>query len=197
MQHGNLAFKVTWVYGEKGPFTSPCTPEGRDINIRQQKKTWCRQPQCPCYKLYKAGNFGLLAADEEPCYDASIFKNWCFGGGMYHIGSRRGQPIPLKYAKPGKLAFFTSRHIGMKENERLIIGCFIIGRIEFDEDNGVFVWAEKDTGIRVPNLDQAPRFWDYHDQEGGPRWNTGLFRYLSDQEAHSMYDAVLKAIKRG
>lgn len=25
----NVAFKVTWVYGEDGPWTMPCTPEGR------------------------------------------------------------------------------------------------------------------------------------------------------------------------
>ena len=26
---GNVAFKVTWVYGNHGPFSSPCTPPGR------------------------------------------------------------------------------------------------------------------------------------------------------------------------
>lgn len=195
MPDGNIAFKVTWVYGEKGPFTSPCAPEGRDINIRLQKKTWCRQPQCPCYKLYKTGNLGLLAADEEPCYDAVIFKHWCFGGGMYHTGSRKGQPIPLKYAKPGKLAFFTSRRHDMTEDQRIIIGCFEIGRVELDDEGGVLVVAEKSSGIKVPNFDHAPRFWDFHAQKGGPRWKTGLFRYLSDQEAQAMYRAVKEAAR--
>ncbi len=33
MQDGDLAFKFTWVYGPKGPFTAPCTAEGRNDQV--------------------------------------------------------------------------------------------------------------------------------------------------------------------
>jgi len=111
MIDGNVAFKVTWVYGQNGPFTSPCTPAGRDINIRRQKKVWCSQPENPCNQLFQRGNKGLLAAKEYPCIDAVIFTRWSFGGGVYHTGARQGNPIPLNHVRPGKLAFFTSRNI--------------------------------------------------------------------------------------
>ncbi len=194
MVDGNVAFKVTWVYGKDGPFTSPCTPEGRDINIRQQKKVWCSQPVCPCNRLFRRGNLGVVTPAEEPCYDFQIFTSWTFGAGIYHTGERQGQPIPIKHVRPGKLAFFTSRNIDMPENERIIIGCFEIAGLEFDQENGFVVQAKEGSGLKVPDLENAPRFWQFYSQKGGPRWNTGLFRYLPDKVAQDMYNAVEKAI---
>lgn len=44
----NVAFKLNWVYGADGPFTTPCTPEGWLINIIREGKVWCNQPECAC-----------------------------------------------------------------------------------------------------------------------------------------------------
>jgi hypothetical protein len=196
MADGNVAFKVTWVYGQNGPFTSPCTPEGRDNNIRRQKRVWCSQPECPCNQLFRRGNKGMVAED-DPCYDAMIFKSWSFGGGVYHTGERQGSPIPLKYVQPGKLAFFTSRNIDMPESERIIIGCYKIAGMELDEKDGFMVQAMEGSGLRVPDFNNAPRYWDFYSQEGGPRWDTGLFRYLTDRVAQAMYKAVQDAVRKG
>jgi len=197
---GNVAFKVTWVYGEKGrPFASACTSEGREINSRLLKKTWCTQPQNNCYKVLKTNNRRPPVEIDEsdiPCYDAVVFRWWAFASGVFHHGAKRGQPIPMRFVRPGKLAFLTSRNHEMSERNRLVIGCFRISEV-CDEDGSV--WAVSEPGpdrIRVTDLSRAPRYWDYHKQTGGPRWGTGLFRYLPDTEAQRLFLAVHKAAKR-
>lgn len=197
MRDGNVAFKVTWVYGKDGPFTSACTPEGREINIGKQKKVWCSQPECPCNQLFLKGNRGLVAASEIPCYDFMIFKKWAFSGGVYHHGKKKGEPIPFTNCLPGKLAFFTSRNNTMIEEERIIIGCYEISEIKSDDDFESFIAApKKGSEIRINNFQYAPRFWDFYKQDGPPRWGTGLFRYLFDHEAEAMFKAVVKAAKK-
>lgn len=190
---GNLAFKVTWVYGRSGPFTTPCTPEGRITNIQLQKKVWCSHPECPCRVLFDRGNGGeLKQAEKPPCYDSAIFTQWQFGGGFLHHGNRRGTPVPLRYAEPGKLAFFTSRNYEMSEAQRIVIGCYEIADIVEDKDWGFVVRSKPESRIRVIDLARAPKFWEYYQTPAGPRWGTGLFRYLSDEIAARLRDALLR-----
>lgn len=188
---GNVAFKVTWVYGKTGPFTSPCTAEGRETNIRTEQKVWCSQPENACYKAYAAGNTrGPVGG--EPCYDVSAFRRWRFSSGVYHSGRRRDQPIQLRFAESGKLAFLTSRRADAKESDRLVLGFFEIAHVR---GRGAHVWVVGKPGVQVPNpaLHSAPRFWKFYRQSGGPRWGCGLFRYISDDQAARLKDAVMKA----
>jgi hypothetical protein len=190
---GNVAFKVTYVYGNKGAFTSPCTPQGREINIDKLQKVWCGQSQCECNKAYRAGNTRIISATPAPCYDSVIFRDWAFAGGVWHNGPRKNQPIPLRQVIPGKYAFFTTRSAGMEESDRIVVGCYVI-RDVVEEQDGYFVRAQG-KGIQVGNYDHAPKYWNFHKQKGGPRWGTGLFRYLKDQEAQALLQAVEKASK--
>jgi len=50
---GNVALNVTWVYGKDGPFTSPCTPQGREVNIRS-RRVWRR-----VFEAIPSKSFGL------------------------------------------------------------------------------------------------------------------------------------------
>lgn len=197
MKHdGNVAFKVTWVYGATGPFVTPCTAEGRYYNIWIDEKVWCSQKECPCRKLFdrhSESDYDRQKYDYWPCYDSGIFSRWRFGGGIYHRGNRRNTEIPFKHAQVGKLAFYTSRRFDMKEEDRLIIGCFRIGGFEFDQEMGTHVAVADDLKLQITHFEKAPRFWDFHKQNGPPKWGTGLFRYIPDNEAQSMLDAVRRA----
>jgi len=188
MIDGNVAFKVTWVYGQQGPFTTPCTAEGRETNIRL-KKVWCSQPECPCNEAWRKGN-RAGPVTPVPCYDANIFIEWQFGGGSFHHGPRKGQPIQIRFAKRGKLAFFTSRRVDMREQDRIVVGCFEIDDISAKQGWGHVATSKPGSRIEVVDLSKAPRFWDFHKQAGGPRWGTGLFRYLQDGEAKKLCEAL-------
>lgn len=198
-QDGNLAFKVIWVNGNNGPFSSPCTPAGRRVNVIENPRAWCSQRDCPCSIIYhQNGNRGdywnyhnKSDINEWPCYDAMVFQRWQFGTGIYHQGPKVGDPIPIKHWKQGKLAFLTSRKPDRPEADRRVIGCFSIDRMTEDPDWGN-VFHAGSIRLQVSNFNQAPLFWKYHCQAAGPRWNTGLFRYMSDKESR----ALLAALKR-
>jgi hypothetical protein len=195
-ESGNVAFKVTWVYGKSRPFGSPCTSDGREINIRKEKRIWCSNQECLCNKLYRSGDLREVTLDERPCMDSEIFTAWRFGGGTYHNGPRKDEPISIKHARPGKLAFFTSRQFDKTEAERLVLGCYEIDDVEFDSKRGgTFLRAKKGSEIKVnlDNPDGAPRFWTFYKISGPPLWGTGLFRYLSDEAAKKLRDAVATA----
>jgi hypothetical protein len=195
MNH-HLAFKVTWVYGKKGPFTSPCTAEGRIINIRREKKVWCSQEENECCRILVDGNEGAPA--EFPCYDSAIFKLWAFGGGVFHNGKRVGEPIRIRHVEPGSFAFFTSKRYGDPEDARVVIGCFEVAEPKQEAD---LIWGFRVTSvptsrIRLRDLDSAPRFWRFHRQNGPPKWGSGLFRYLPNDEALKILKAVREAEAR-
>lgn len=198
MKHyGNVAFKVTWVYGSHGPFSSACTAEGRQINVN--KKTWCSQPENRCCEVVRKGNVGGPVKFDDsnyPCNDVMAFRWWSFSSGWFHHGRRKGHPIPMLRAQPGRLAFLTSRPVEVPESDRMVIGCYRIAAVEEDEAGGL--WAESDPKaerLRVTDLQKAPRFWDFYKQDGEPRWDTGLFRYLPDSMAEQMLKAVRRASK--
>lgn len=198
MQDGNVAFKVTWVYGPEGPFSGPCTAEGREINILRERKVWCSDADSKCAQIFRAGNTGKVPCDHQPCYEAGMFQDWTFGAGVYHHGERRGIPIKMKYVRPGKLAFFTSKRHGVVEEYRVVIGCFNVKGVdpEAGADDDSLVTSVPESRIRLRDLDNAPRYWDFHTQHGPPRWNTGLFRYLPDYEAVRLGDAMKAALEK-
>jgi hypothetical protein len=185
------------VYGKEGPFTSPCDASGRIVNINREKKVWCSQEENPCRRiLINENNEGT--PDQIPCYDAAIFEQWVFGGGTYHNGERIGDPIPIRHVEPGNLAFFTSKRYGVAENERVVIGCFEIAEPakEANPEWGFMVTSVPSSRIRLHDLDNAPRFWHFHRQNGPPKWGSGLFRYLPDHEALDILTAVRDAASR-
>jgi len=188
----NVAFKLNWVYGADGPFTTACTPEGRLINIIGEGKVWCNQPECACHAL--ADTDELLPADALPCLDLRGYRTLRFSGGTYHSGSRRGTGIAIHDTAPGKLAFLTSRRHDMAEDERIIIACFRIDRVETNEETGEDTVAAGDPplGLRVPpeRFEDAPRFWDFRAADESRLWRSGLFRYVPDDEAATMWAAM-------
>ena len=194
---GNVAFKLTWVYGVRGPFTSSCTAEGRRLNIQVAKRVWCSQRKCLCFQVFKAGNTAPPVPIEDwPCNDSQALLDWRFSSGYFHHGKRKDQPIPMLGVRIGKLAFLTTRSFEMSERERIVMGCFRVSRVSDEEEE---FWVEAEPGderLRVKDLARAPRYWDYHKQTSGPRWGTGLFRYLPDSEAKRLYEAVSRAARR-
>jgi len=188
---GNLAFKVTWVYGQGGPFTTACTADGRDINIRRLKRVWCKEERCPCKQRGKGEPPVRLFLD-KPCYDANIFREWRFGGGTFHNGEKKDTPRKILSAKVGKIAFYTTRHKDMTEDERIVCGAFRIGEITEVRGETIVVASAEGPHLKVDNFSKAPRYWEFHKQPTGPAWRTGLFRYVPDSEVAELLAALQK-----
>lgn len=122
---GNVAFKVTWLYGTKGAFQGPCNAKGRQWNTRHA--SWCSQKDCLCYQLDRDNDDSeiIVTPDDYPCYESRMFDNpWRFGAGLYTIGKKQGEPIPFRQAIEGKLAFLTSKNDEMYEDQRIVIAAY-------------------------------------------------------------------------
>jgi hypothetical protein len=197
--HNNVAFKVTWLYATKGDFEGPCNARGRALNTRRGGGNWCRQEGCLCNILDRANSGRELDLSLDPCSEAKMFDGtWNFNTGGYHKGSKMGEPIPIRHANVGRFAFLTSRKHEMVEDQRIIIAAYQIGAVGLVTGGlhdhpryEVSALAYEQTQIRVRDLKRAPKFWDfYQNSSGPPAWGSMLFRYLSDEQAKEMYDAV-------
>lgn len=130
-----------------------------------------------------------------PCYDCRAPLEFRFASGVYRKGLHADEPIPMKQTGVGKLAFLTSRRHDMAEEDRVIIACFRVDGVgPYPELKGNAVWADEGSpyALRVPpeRLHEAPRFWESRKRDKQTRWGTGLFRYIPDDEARAMWDAV-------
>jgi hypothetical protein len=189
---GNVAFKVTWVGGEHGPWTTPCTPAWRRRHIVDYPQPWCSNPECRCCEL--ADTDERIDPDDWPCYDYPVFLRWAFGPGVSSYGEAKGMP----QARVGKIAVLTSRLPWREEGDRRIIGCFRIGSLGWTDEFGTYEAAAREGSahrLRIPpdRAKDGPRFWDhYHPPTpmGGPKWSYGLVRYITDADARSMWEAV-------
>jgi hypothetical protein len=200
MLDGNVAFKVTWLYATKGDFKGPCNSEGRALNTHRGGN-WCSQPECHCYQLDRAKDDRDIDLREEnyPCSESAMFDRspWSFNSGSYHKGRSKDGPIPMRHAKVGRFAFFTSKNLEMVEDQRIIIAAYEIGAVEWTEEWGYEVSGSKGTQIRVRDLKRAPKFWKFYQNSfGPPAWRSGLFRYVPDEQAEKMYRAVKAASLR-
>lgn len=189
---GNVAFKVTWVQGERGPWTTPCTAAWRRRHVHEYPQPWCSDPACLCCELVDTDE--RIDPDEWHCYDYPVFERWAFGPGV----SSRGDAKEMPQARVGKIAVLTSRLPWREEGDRRIIGCFRIGSLGWTSEFGTFEATAKEGSAhrrRVPpeRAKDGPRFWDlYHPPTPlrTPVWSYGLVRYLSDADASSMWEAV-------
>ncbi|MEW6003531.1 MAG: hypothetical protein AB1638_12920, partial [Nitrospirota bacterium] len=119
----------------------------------------------------------------DPCMESVLFRDWKYGAGWYHTGARAGTPIHLSDVGVGKVTILTTRFPNDNEIDRRIIGFFKIDRVTNNPGEETIVYADKQFQLRLP-MEEAKElyFWDYYSTLGGARWNTGLIRYLSDDQ---------------
>jgi hypothetical protein len=133
-----------------GDFEGPCNAEGRAWNTRQGGN-WCSQDECPCRNLDRNNDDREIDLSEEdyPCSESAMFVRspWRFNAGSYQKGNRKGEPIPMRHAKVGKFAFFTSKNYEMVEDQRIIIAAYEIGEVGLTNDWAYEVSGRKRTQI--------------------------------------------------
>ena len=190
---GNVAFKCT--YNDGGPrgfvgFDGICSDENIIRNVSVKKQPCCRDKDNPCRqfcdKILLGRNRRPKRPVDPPCYERRIFKDWSFGAGAYHSEERYGEPIPMKSARVGKVALLTTRHPrDDSEEKRIVFGIFKISRIDDSHAGQTWVTGEPEHAIRVPEAAaQDLLYWNFKKRPRSrePKWGTGLFRYISDQE---------------
>ncbi len=188
----NVAFKCTYNDGgDRGfvGFGGTCS-NGNIIRNVKAGRIWCSHADNPCRKFYE-GDFQGIRPD-LPCLESKIFTRWKFGPGTYRSGVREGHPIPMIGPGEGKVALLTTRHPDYdNEHQRIVFGVFKIVKYK-NKATGVRVKGKSDNAIRLPEAAALSlpywRFKAYPPH--GPRWDSGLFRYISDQEVSNFLHAL-------
>lgn len=192
-QHMNkhIAFKCNWNDGtqrnddEFPGWSGICSSPLMKLNVSgPTRRTWCSDPRCQCSKAILRGK-ALPQADAVPCYESALFRP------DYVAFSAGGRQIHGTGA--GQIAFLTSRHPSWTEDRRVVIGAF---RVKEVGEHPTFPGQDAVVGVRssVVRLKES-QFLDYWAlvelPEGGkPAWDSGLFRYLDDDEAAKIVSAM-------
>ncbi len=192
----HIAIKCTYNNGDEDDyvgFNGTCSENIIKWNI-EKGRVWCSNKNCDCRKYYDKGFKGKIPV--EPCMESVLFNAWKYGAGWYHNGDRAGTPIHLSDVEEGKIAILTTLFPNDEEIDRRIIGFFKIGRITDNDDEETVMYADKKFRLRLP-MEEAKELylWDYYSTKGGARWNTGLIRYLNDEQIVSILLDIGKTIR--
>lgn len=184
LHDGNLAFKCT--YNDRN-FRDICSDEVYEAN-KAAGRIWCNDPNSQCREFKKIG----VSTASSPCYESTLFLNWSFGAGIKRGEKYYGQPMNIKEAHLGKLAFLTTRQPHQTEKERYIFGFLHMKQIANKRDptsptkeisNSMFVEGDPAKSLQFDPRIKLP-FWKYYRNARSPNnehWGTGLHRYLTDQ----------------
>jgi hypothetical protein len=192
----HVAIKCTYNNGDEGAFVGfeeTCSQDIIEWNI-ESGRVWCSQKDCDCRKYYDGGFKGNRPID--PCYESVLFRDWQYGAGWYHTGSRAGTPIHLSSVDNGKTAILTTRFPGDDEIDRRIIGFFKIGEVKDEPGKETMLVGDRSFALRLP-MEESKKifFWDYYATRGGAFWGTGLVRYLDDNQIVQILHDLKRTIR--
>lgn len=187
---GNIAFKVTYVDAE---WKGVCSDKAYWDNIAANRE-WCViQSQSPdsCRNTKWKNPESLL--ESSPCYDCQVLMNFEYFSGMAHGPVKGGEALKSRRAVEGKLAIFTSRKHGESEVSRFVFAIAPIVTIEAHPTEGYDIFICDPDRAFIFREELRPRFWRSYSNvtTDEPKWNTGLFRYVSDQIAAHLLQQVL------
>ena len=198
-----VAFKLTYCDGGKDDsnigFCGICSPKMIALNIKKGR-SWCTNIDCDCNK-YTNGKISKYELDStwekeycgaSPCYDSIALRDWSVASAP----GKRFASVEL-----GHLCILTTQlpndDYTDVNNERVVVGLFIIGSIESDENDNDRIYAVEDEEYLLPfTFEEAKRFkyWDIASVSSNPknRWGTGLFRNLDDDKAIDFFKKAIE-----
>jgi hypothetical protein len=188
---GNVAFKVTYVDSN---WDGVCSKAQAQYNFANRE--WCAiqarfSDNCQSSKWQHAD----ALIEETPCYDCRVLANFEYFSGMAHGPVREGEALKSRKAAVGKLALFTSRKPEDVEAQRFIFAVAPIVSIETDSVDGYDIFTCDPERAIVFREGLRPLFWRSYFNAGNPdaiKWNTGLFRYVSDKIATQVLQQVVE-----
>lgn len=108
-----------------------------------------------------------------------VVKTCQVSTGTYLSGYSRGMPRVADRMKPNSVCLLTTRLAGKNEQERNILGAFMVGEDFFGEDahDGI-IKGHPQHRMFLPKESQL-LFWEYFGQNTHPRWGNTAFKYCS------------------
>ena len=204
----NLAFKLNYCDGgataDSVGYKGVCSDETIRYNIEVAKRSWCSYKDCPC-RRYLDGDITRKELDTVrekgfTCYESISLSDWIAQAGTDLKGENEGKARRLPNAQLGSLAVLTTRFPDDPEQERVIVGAFIVDAAsEGDDDDEGTVSCRSKYHLEIrPNEVRKLKFWNYYRNEGNPdsiRWGTGLYRFFRDEDALRLLKDIVELKK--
>ena len=194
-----LAFKVT--YNDGGArggligYRGVCSDRIIVQNVEVDRRTWCSNPENECRQFCDKDRRG--ARPKAPCYESELLtrKPTKFWTGIYHSGTRRGEPIPIDFGRvaEGDITLLTTVPPERAERDRIVFGCYRVGKVGTDE-RGHYIESDGSMELVLPeDIAVDCRYWDYQppNRDGSVFWGSGLFRYLSRDATQRFIDELV------
>lgn len=157
-----------------------------DIILKQEEavKHQRQKEQEKLERMHRIQNF-TVSTNSQAVFDialgqeTAICETCTVSTGHYINGQNKGRPRIADRIKPNSACLLTQRPSGKSENERQIIGAFMVKEDFFGEEihNGVIEWHP----IYRMMIDTESQllFWSYFNDESPPRWGNTTFKYCS------------------
>lgn len=109
-----------------------------------------------------------------------VFGSWTVNAGNYLSGSSRGKTRVPEKLRPNSACLLTFKDPSETEEERSIIGAFMVRPDFFGSEcaDGV-IRAHEDMRIRLDDDARLP-FWQYFPGKAKPRWGAVNYKYFSN-----------------
>ena len=200
-----IAFKVTYNDGGANGgligYRGVCSDRIIVDNVKHRRMTCCSDADTPCRRYVDAGLKGrrpTVPPEDKRlfCYESVLLsrRTLGFGAGIYHNGSKKGEAIPVRQVEEGDIAFLTTIPPEGKQKDRIVFGCYRVGRVI--ERSVWGNWIESDGTMDVVVPDDVARdlfFWSYQprNKDGTRKWGSGLFRYLEEDTTQHLIRDLL------
>ena len=157
-----IAFKVT--YNDSGAnggligYRGVCSDRIIVDNVKHRRMTCCSDAATPCRRYVDAGLKGrhpTVPSEDERlfCYESVLLSRrpLRFGAGIYHNGPRAGEAIPVNQVKAGDIAFLTTIPPEGKQKDRIVFGCYRVGRVIEGSGWGNCIESDGTMDVVVPD----------------------------------------------
>jgi len=116
--------------------------------------------------------------------------------GTYLSGSSRGMPRAADRLKPNSVCLLTTRLAGRNEQERNILGAFMVEQDFFGENvhDGI-ISGHPQYRIFLPEKPQL-FFWKYFGQDTQPRWGNTAFKYCSGDAINKILGGMTELLNQ-
>ncbi|MBE6904886.1 MAG: hypothetical protein E7476_01205 [Ruminococcaceae bacterium] len=158
--------------------TAQIAKKEAEINQQRQAK------QAEQERRQKLLNFSIAANshaifDIIPEHVEQICKTYIVSTGRYLSGYSKGQPRIADRLKPNSVCLLTERQNRQPEQQRRIIGAFMVREDFFGKDvHDGLIEGHSKYQIRVPSETNL-LFWEHFSQNTTPRWGNTAFKYCS------------------
>lgn len=132
--------------------------------------------------------------DVAPKHTAQVCKTNTVSTGRYLSGYSKGQPRIAERLKPNSACLITERPANKSEQNRRIIGAFMVKEDFFGTDcpDGL-IEGHPEHQMLVPS-GKALMFWEHFGQGKTPRWGNTAFKYCSAAEMNHILTEMVQLL---